>query len=235
MEGYYSEGHQLPNSPNPQLLKKTRRMITDISQLDINRIYAYSDYLTWRLQERVELIKGKIFKMTPAPSLSHQQVSGAIYREVSNFLKNKACQAFTAPFDVRLPKKGEKEIYTVVQPDITIVCDESKLDERGCLGAPDLVVEIVSPSSVDKDLHEKYEQYQEAGVKEYWIVFPGEGVISVFILNEEGKYAPVKPYSFMDIIHSTAVPGLKIAVTDVFPKKLQEPEEPYGENVTRIY
>ena len=209
-------------------------MITSIEQLNPDKIYSFRDYRTWQFKERVELIKGKIFKMTPAPSLSHQQISAGLFREVSIYLKNKSCQVFHAPFDVRLPRKGEKEIFTVVQPDICVVCDESKLDERGCLGAPDLVIEITSPSSANKDLHEKYELYEEAGVKEYWVVFPMEGTISVFLLSEENKFVPVKPYTFIDQLTSKAIPGLKIALTEVFPKKLQEPEEPYGENVRRL-
>ena len=210
------------------------KMITSIEQLNPDRIYSFSDYVTWQFKERVELIKGRLFKMTPAPSLSHQQISAGLFREVSIYLKNKSCQVFHAPFDVRLPRKGEKEIFTVVQPDICVVCDESKLDERGCLGAPDLVIEITSPSSANKDLHEKYEQYEVAGVKEYWVVFPMEGTISVFLLSNENRYIPIKPYTFIDQLASTAIPGLKIALTEVFPKKLQEPEEPYGENVRRL-
>jgi Uma2 family endonuclease len=209
-------------------------MITDISQLNFDKIYSYRDYLSWRFTERVELIRGKIFKMTPMPSLTHQQVSAALFGEIRNFLKNKPCQVFHPPFDVRLPKKGENEVYTVVQPDITIVCDENKLDERGCLGAPDFVIEITSPSSANKDLHEKYEMYEEAGVKEYWVVFPMEGTISVFLLNENSKYTPIKPYTFVDNLESRAIPGMAISLTEIFPKKLQEPEEPYGENVRRI-
>jgi Uma2 family endonuclease len=209
-------------------------MITDINQLSFDKIYSYSDYLSWKLKERVELIKGKIFMMTPAPSLSHQQVSGELFREISVYLKGRSCQVFHAPFDVRLPKKGEDEIYTVVQPDITVVCDESKLDDKGCLGVPDLVVEIISPSTANKDLHEKYELYEQVGVKEYWVVFPMEGTISVFLLNEKGEYTPIKPYTFVDRLESKAISGLTISLTEVFPKKLQEPEEPYGENVIRI-
>jgi Uma2 family endonuclease len=206
-------------------------MITDINQLDFNKIYSYSEYLTWSMKERVELIKGRLFKMTPAPSLIHQQVSGAIFFEISQYLKNKPCQVFHPPFDVRLPKKGEKEIYTVVQPDISVVCDENKLDEKGCLGAPNLIVEIISPSTANKDLHEKYDLYEEAGVGEYWTVFPNEGTISVFILNDHAKYTILKPYTFIDSIESKSVPGLTISLSEVFPKKLQEPEEAYGENV----
>lgn len=209
-------------------------MITSIDQLNLDKIYTFQDYLNWEFKERVELIKGRLFRLTPAPSLSHQQISAGLFREISVFLKNGHCQAFHAPFDVRLPGKGEKEIYTVVQPDICVVCDETKLDERGCLGAPDLVIEITSPATANKDLHEKYDQYEEAGVMEYWVVFPMEGTISVFLLKDNGKFNPTKPYTFIDCLESKVIPGLKIELTEVFPKKLQEPEEPYGENVRRL-
>ena len=122
-------------------------MITDIKQLNLNNFYSYADYLTWRFAERVELIKGKIFKMSPAPSLLHQQVSTALMVQIGRYMTNNPCQVFHAPFDVRLPIKStsDEKIDTVLQPDITVVCDESKLDAKGCNGAPDLVVEIISP------------------------------------------------------------------------------------------
>jgi Uma2 family endonuclease len=211
-------------------------MITDINQLNLNSIYSYADYLTWNLAERVELIKGKIFKMSPAPSVLHQQVSGAIFGEVRNYLKGKPCQVFHAPFDVRLPKISniDEQADTVVQPDITVVCDESKLDAKGCNGAPDLVVEIISPSSANKDLHEKYDQYEDAGVKEYWVVYPAEGSISQFVLNANGKYQAKRPYTFIDEIESIAIPGLIVTLDDIFPSSLKEPEGEYGDNVQRI-
>jgi Uma2 family endonuclease len=212
-------------------------MITDINQLNFNSIYTYADYLTWKFAERVELIRGKIFKMSPAPSVLHQQVSGAIFGEVRNYLKGKpSCQVFHAPFDVRLPKKSkvDERVDTVLQPDITVVCDESKLDAKGCNGAPDMVVEIISPSSANRDLHEKYDQYEEAGVKEYWVVYPAEGSISQFVLDLNGKYQAKRPYTFIDEIESVAIPGLVIKLDDIFPSSLQEPEGEYGDNVRRL-
>lgn len=211
-------------------------MITDINQLNLNSIYTYADYLTWKFADRVELIKGKIFKMSPAPSVIHQQVSRELLGEIRDHIKSSPCQVFHAPFDVRLPIKSasDQKIDTVLQPDITVVCDESKLDAKGFSGAPDLVVEIISPSSANKDLHEKYDLYEEAGVKEYWVVYPAEGCISQFVLESNGKYQVKRPYTFIDNIESVAIPGLVIALNDIFPSSLQEPEGEYGEKVRRL-
>ena len=124
-------------------------VITNIDQLDlVNGIYTYADYLMWKIKDRLELLKGKIFQMG-APSLTHQTVSMNFSRLLSNYFYKTPCKLFAVPFDVRLAKKGEKdnEIYTVVQPDLCVVCDVDKLDERGCWGAPDLIIEILSPGN----------------------------------------------------------------------------------------
>jgi Uma2 family endonuclease len=211
-------------------------MITEISQLNLNKLYSYADYLSWKFAERVELIKGKIFKMSPAPSVLHQQVSTALMVQIGRYMNGHPCQVFHAPFDVRLPIKStaDDQVHTVLQPDITVICDPNKLDSRGCNGAPDLVVEIISPSSANRDLHEKYDQYEEAGVKEYWVVYPAEGSISQFVLDSNGKYQAKRPYTFIDNIESAAIPGLVIALDDIFPSSLREPEGEYGEKVRRL-
>lgn len=137
--------------------------IKDFSQLDLNKTYTYADYLTWRFQERVELIKGWIYKMSPAPRRLHQEVEGNLYLELGNFFRKKSCKVYQSPFDVRLIKnlgQSDKEITTVVQPDICVVCDSQKLDDRGCIGAPDLIVEVLSPSTIKKDNYEKFNLYQ---------------------------------------------------------------------------
>ena len=141
-------------------------VITNIDQLDlVNGIYTYADYLMWKIKDRLELLKGKIFQMG-APSLTHQTVSMNFSRLLSNYFYKTPCKLFAAPFDVRLAKKGEKdnEVYTVVQPDLCVVCDADKLDERGCWGAPDLIIEILSPGNSKKEMLNKYELYEEAGV-----------------------------------------------------------------------
>ncbi len=135
--------------------------------------FTYRDYLHWPDDERWELIDGVAYNMSPAPNRIHQKISGELHRQIANYLIGKQCEVYAAPFDVRLPATGEKndEITTVVQPDITIVCDKSKLDKKGCKGSPDLVIEILSPYTAKKDMKEKHFLYEKFAVKEYWIVY----------------------------------------------------------------
>lgn len=181
------------------------------ADLDLNKLYTYADYYKWRFDDRVELIKGKIFRMSPAPNPNHQILTGDIYTLLNNFLRKKPCKAFVAPFDVRLPKKStdDQEITTVLQPDICVVCDLSKIDRRGCVGAPDIVVEVLSPGNNSKEMKNKYEVYEEAGVKEYWVVSPQDQTFLVHILSG-GKFhlSPVKVAG--DIITSAVLPGFSI-------------------------
>ncbi|HET9057592.1 MAG TPA: Uma2 family endonuclease [Chitinophagaceae bacterium] len=181
--------------------------------------YSYADYLQWKFEERLELIKGKIFKMSPSPAPKHQKVCGNLLIEIGTFLKKKTCQVFTAPFDVRLPVKKQKkdiEIDTVVQPDICIICDQDKIDAKGCVGAPDIIVEVLSPGNSRKEIRVKFELYEEACVKEYWIVNPAEENLIVYILNNEGKYTGGKMYAGGDLLTTNILPGLKIDVTEIF-------------------
>jgi Uma2 family endonuclease len=202
------------------------KTITDFNQLDVNGYYTYADYLSWRFQERVELIFGKIFKMSPAPNSKHQYTVSVLNSTIFQFLKGKACKVFPAPFDVILSiANGIAD--TVVQPDITVVCDPSKITEQGCKGAPDLVVEIVSKSSVTRDLHEKYSIYEKAGVSEYWIVHPQDKTLVIFTLNE-GKYNPSKPLTKGDIAMSKVLPGFTLDLNELFIDLVEEPEEEYG-------
>ena len=192
-----------------------------VEEPDPSLSYTYADYLKWTFEEQVELIRGKIFKMSPAPTTLHQQISGRLFLRIGNFLENKSCQFFSAPFDVRLPiknKKKDSEVTTVVQPDVCVICDKSKIDDKGCIGAPDLVIEILSPGNTEKEVKLKFELYEEAGVKEYWIVYPAEQNIAIFILNENGKYDGAKIYSGNDRIKSVAIKGLTIKLDDIFTK-----------------
>jgi len=161
--------------------------------LDLNKRYTYADYLTWADDKMRELINGFIRMMSPAPGTLHQMASMSISANLYHFIKrNKGkCKVFHAPFDVRLPQNGEKadeQIYTVVQPDICVVCDPTKIDKRGCIGAPDLIVEIQSASTSKFDLNEKFHLYESFGVREYWVVFPYEECVEVFLLQPDGKY-----------------------------------------------
>jgi Uma2 family endonuclease len=153
--------------------------------------HTYSDYLNWPDDVRYELINGEAFLMSPAPDLSHQDVAGEIYRQVGNILLGKPCRAFIAPVDVRLPKQQEADdsIDTVVQPDVLVVCDGNKLDKRGVRGAPDWVVEVLSPSTAGHDQIKKRQLYEQHGVREYWLVHAIDRVLTIYRLenNEYGK------------------------------------------------
>jgi Uma2 family endonuclease len=193
-------------------------VIKNINELDLNKIYTYADYLKWQFDDRLELLRGFIAKMS-APSRKHQTCSRKITHYLTNFFHKKTCSFFYAPFDVRLPlkKKNHKneEILTVVQPDICVICDEKKLDDKGCLGAPDWIIEIVSPSNPQTDLKDKYEIYQEAGVKEYWIVFPDYQSIQQNVLVN-GRYVIKAMRTKGDIMSPTLFPDLKIELNEIF-------------------
>jgi Uma2 family endonuclease len=180
--------------------------------------YSYADYLTWEIDEMVELIKGKVFRSaSAAPRRKHQKISGIVFSRLHVFLENRLCEVYQAPFDVRLPvhSKKNEDIFTVVQPDICVICDRSKLDEAGCVGAPDLIIEILSPGNNKKDLRYKYEVYEESGVKEYWIIHPDEQTLLIYTLNE-GGYVPSKLFIPGDVVKSQCISGFSLDLEDVF-------------------
>lgn len=179
--------------------------------------YSYADYLSWQFGEMVELIKGKVFRQAAAPRVSHQRIAGHVFTKLYTFLNGKKCEAFISPFDVRLPIRSKKneDIDTVVQPDICVVCDPSKLDELGCVGPPDLIVEILSSGNNKKELQNKYEVYEEAGVKEYWIIHPSECTLIIYSLVS-GKYQGSRFFTFGDRVQSDAVPGFVLDLDEVF-------------------
>jgi Uma2 family endonuclease len=153
--------------------------------------HCYGDYVTWPDDCRYELIDGMAYMMSPAPNLAHQDIAGEIYLQARLALKGKTCRAFIAPIDVRLPKKDEvnEQIDTVVQPDVMVVCDSSKLDRSGIRGAPDWIVEVLSPSTASHDQIKKRRLYELHGVREYWLVHPIDRVVTVYCLmdNQYGK------------------------------------------------
>ena len=189
-----------------------------LADLDFSKDYTYADYLKWTFEERLELIKGKLFRMSPAPSRLHQDLSWIIAGELFAYLKGKSCKAYTAPFDVRLPRKSkdDKDIITVVQPDICVIYDPAKLDDKGCLGAPDIVVEILSPGNNKKELANKYEVYEESGVKEYWMITPTEKVFFQYTLNKDGRYISSRPLTEGDAVITPILPGFALNLDELF-------------------
>lgn len=196
-------------------------MVNNLSELDLNGTYTYADYLTWQFDEWVELIKGKIVPMA-APMRLHQKVSKRIQYQFEHFFIHNpcGCEIYDSPFDVRFPTnpqaKKEKDIYTVVQPDLCVICDAKKLDERGCLGAPDLIIEIISQGTQKKDREVKKPLYEEFGVKEFWIVYPKDRWVEVFFLQENGKYREAGIYDDTDTISTLILPQLSIDLQKVF-------------------
>jgi Uma2 family endonuclease len=194
--------------------------IVSLSQLDLNKKYSYADYLTWQFEQAVELIKGKILPMA-APNRKHQTISREIHGTMYIFFQNAPCEFFAAPFDVRLYDKkksvnANKDVYTVVQPDLCIICDEAKLDDKGCIGAPDLIVEILSPGNSSKEMRTKKNLYAESGVREYWIIDPEHENAFQFLLENENTYSPPIIYVDEDILHCSIFPDLKIDLKKVF-------------------
>lgn len=189
--------------------------IPDLKQDDR---FSYADYLTWDDDKRWELIDGQAYCMTLAPSRRHQAWLGELYRQFSNYLLDKPCQVYLAPFDVRLPdasEDGDDEIDTVVQPDIVVVCDQSKLDDRGAKGAPDLVVEILSPGSSKRDITVKFELYQRHGVKEYWLLYPNEKLLQLYRLGEDGRYGSPQAFGPEDRVLVPLLGDLEIDLSTV--------------------
>ena len=189
--------------------------------LDLNKKYTYADYLKWTFEETVELIKGRIFPMA-APLSNHQDATGNLFNIFKNYLKTHPCKVYTAPFDVRLPKplfqrQSDRDIEPVIQPDISVICDLRKIDRRGCPGAPDLIVEVLSKSTEAKDIKDKFEVYEESGVREYWIVGVEDRTVNVFRLSGESRYEPdQRPYVSGDFIRVGIFDYFSVAVDDIF-------------------
>lgn len=185
--------------------------------------YTYSDYLKFEFDEMVELIRGKIFKMSPAPSTTHQRISGAIFFQLFSYFKVNSCSLFSAPTDVVLPIPNvpKKKSTTVVQPDIFVICDPSKVEEKCVYGVPDLVIEILSRHTRKKDIQLKHEVYQESGVREYWIVFPKDEIIDIFVL-EDCKFVLKSRHAGNEVFTSHIFPDLKVDTNDIFPTIIDE-------------
>ena len=194
--------------------------ITDISQLDLTKQYTYADYLTWQFEDRLELIKGWIYKMSPAPKRKHQSVSGNLFFDMKSYFNRCGCKIYEASFDVRLKKnKGtDSDVDTIVQPDISVFCDLTKLDDRGAIDAPDLVVEITSESTMKRDYNDKFNIYEANGVQEYWIVNPDSESIEVF-KSVNNTFESISVFTAFDgytEVTSVLFPDLTVNLVEVF-------------------
>ena len=181
--------------------------------------FTYADYLTWEDDQRWELIDGEAFCMSPGPNRIHQKWLGDLHVQFHSYLEGKTCEVYLAPFDVRLQESSEasdEEIITVVQPDLMVVCDRSKLDDRGIKGAPDLVVEIISPSTAKRDITTKYELYQRHGVKEYWLMYPNDRTLLVYRLSDDGAYTSPNVYGEGDSVPVSLLGDLVVDMKRVF-------------------
>lgn len=180
--------------------------------------YTLADCLTWDENERIEIIEGKAFMMA-APSRIHQKISGELFRQLANYLEGKKCEVSPAPFGVRLfEQDGDRpeDVDTVVEPDISVICDRSKLDKYGCKGAPDLIAEILSPSSLRHDRLVKLNLYQRAGVLEYWIVDPENRSVMVFLPDGSGSLRLHEDYGREDLAKVNVLDGCFIELNKVF-------------------
>ena len=179
--------------------------------------FTYLEYKNWKNGERWELIDGEAFDMSPAPGTTHQRISGRLFNCIFNYLESNPCQVFSAPFDVFLPENEEKfdEISTIVQPDIVVICDEAKLHEKGCVGAPEIVIEILSPSTASRDQITKRDLYERKGVKEYWIVDPAGKIVWQYVLKDNA-YGKPAVFDYKGIPSSHVLPDLYLNLRKVF-------------------
>jgi Uma2 family endonuclease len=193
--------------------------IVSFSQLDLNGNYSYADYLTWKIEHALEIIKGKILPMASSNRV-HQKLSWKLTVIFDQYFETQKYEAYAAPFDVRLydktkSDKADKDIYTVVQPDMIVVCDLEKLDDGGCIGAPDLVLEILSPGNSNKEMKLKKDLYSESGVREYWILDPIHETLTRYNAEEDGFFG--RPLIFSsEIVSSVIFPNFKLDLVHLF-------------------
>lgn len=171
--------------------------------------YTVSDYMSWNDGKRWEIIGGQVWSMTPAPTTRHQRISRNLGTDLYSKLKDAPCEVFIAPVDVVLSE------YDVVQPDVLIVCDKAKITEANIQGAPDVVLEILSPSTAGKDKREKLQLYERHGVQEYFLIYPEHRVVERFKLEENAKYGSPRIWVSGESVLLECV-GVELAVDDIF-------------------
>ena len=184
-----------------------------------DRTYRYGDYKGWPEDERWELIDGVAYDMSPAPSTAHQAIITELVVGIHPFLGTSGCRVFAAPFDVLLadaPDQADDDVANVVQPDIVVICDPAKIKPHGCVGAPDWVIEILSPYTSRRDLAEKHSLYERHGVREYWIIDPGNRFVHVYLRGENGKFEKPRILVGKATVTSTVCPGFEVKLEDLF-------------------
>jgi len=207
-----SSSSETPDSTVTPDSKKSLDSLVGEARVDYNKHYIYADYLTWdKFDERWELIDGVPYLMS-SPTIQHQRISFNLTLQLGNFLKGKKCRIFYAPFEVRL--NAETTDDTVVQPDLLVICDHDKFTKRGCKGAPEMVIEILSPSTSKRDRTIKYDAYLKAGIIEYWIIDPDAKILTANILNDNRYIA--YPYTDTDNVAVHVLDGCIISLSDVF-------------------
>jgi Uma2 family endonuclease len=210
-----------------KVIQEDENHVSKVAEIDLSGIYSYAEYYRWKSQDRLELINGKIFRMNPASSLTHQRWCGYLYVKLYEYLADQKGEVFLAPFDVRLPDRSNRDddIFTVVQPDILIVSNPEQLDERGCLGAPDIVIEVLSDGNNWRELIDKFKVYEAAGVKEYWIINPRRRHFFIYTLDEYGRLKSEGANMYNNGVLSTVLPGFKINL-----KELLNPKDEFKKN-----
>jgi Uma2 family endonuclease len=184
--------------------------IMGLAQRDFER-HTYADYCCWPDDVRYELIDGVAYAMGPAPTRRHQEVAGELYRIIAEAFDESPCRPYIAPFDVRLPyaNEADDDVDTVVQPDISVICDKSKLDERGCRGAPEWIIEVLSPSTASHDQILKRALYERAGVREFWLVHPVDRIVTIYVL-EQGAYGKPLMYELVGELAAVTLPHVLV-------------------------
>ncbi len=174
--------------------------------------FTYGDYCHWPDDERWELIDGQAYAMSPAPTRMHQEFVVELAAQIHPRLAGTSCHVYVAPFDVRLPRRNEADdqVDTVVQPDVAVICDPGKLDDKGCRGAPDWIIEILSPTSAAHDLIRKRALYERHGVREYWLLHPVDRVLTIYRLGQDGTYGTPDIRPLDEPTPVAIIPGLEI-------------------------
>jgi Uma2 family endonuclease len=180
--------------------------------------FTYGDYVLWQGDDRWELIDGEAFSMSPAPRPFHQEVAAELTAQFTVFLRGKSCRVYPAPFDVLLPDGNEPndKIKNTVQPDLSVICDRKKIDKDGCRGTPDLIIEILSPSTSSRDQILKRDLYQRYGVREYWLLDPDAQVLTIYRLKGDGRFATPEVQAASGTTAVGILPGFAVDWSLVF-------------------